>query len=90
MQGEAKVIPGVQLVRIDMDGPEITADVFGGNEPVVMAEVVFSVEDPVDHERLAHTFKKWEDQAKPLTLVEGEDGVVTLVDEDDAFGGALG
>ncbi len=84
MQGDAEVIPGVQLVHVDRDGQEVTADVFGGSDPVVMAEVVFRVEDPVAHERLVHTFEKWEDQARPLTLVHGEQGVIALVDEDGA------
>ncbi len=89
MRGDATVIPGVQLVHVEMDGQEVTADVFGGNEPVVMAEVVFRVDDPVDHERLVETFERWEDQARPLTLVQGEDGVITLVDEGGAFGSPL-
>jgi hypothetical protein len=82
MQGETNLIPGVQLVHVETDGPEITADVFGGGEPVVMAEVVFRTDDTSEHQRLMRTFEQWESQATPLTLVEGEDGVVTLVDEE--------
>ncbi|MDQ4068078.1 MAG: hypothetical protein M3203_01155 [Actinomycetota bacterium] len=79
------MIPGVQLVRVETDGPEITADVFGGEEPVVMAEVVFRTDDSNEHQRLVRTFAKWEDQGTPLTLVHGEDGVVTLLDEDSVL-----
>ncbi len=85
MQGETNLIPGVQLVHVETDGPDITADVFGGEEPVVMAEVVFRTDDATEHQRLVRTFEKSEDQATPLTLVQGEDGVVTLVDEEAAF-----
>ena len=81
MQDETNLIPGVQLVHVETDGPEITADVFGGEEPVVMAEVVFRTDDTTEHQRLVRTFERWESEATPLTMVHGEDGVVTLVDE---------
>ena len=89
MQGEVTVVPGVQLVHVETDGPEITADVFGGGEPVVMAEVVFCIDDPVERQRLVRTFEAWQGEGKPLTLVQGRDGVVSLVDERGAFGSAL-
>ena len=82
MQGETNLIPGVQLVHVETDGSEITADVFGGEEPVVMAEVVFRTDDTYEHQRLVRTFERWESEATPLTMVQGEDGVVTLVDEE--------
>ncbi len=81
MQGESNLIPGIQLVHVEMDGAELTADIFGGEEPVVMAEIVFRADDSTEYARLARTFEKWEEEATPLTLVQGEDGVVTLVDE---------
>ena len=84
------VIRGVQIVHVAVDGPEITADVFGGVEPVVAAEVAFRLDDPDEHHRLLQTFLAWERQARPLTLVHGRDGVITLVDEDGAFESALG
>ena len=82
MQGETNLIPGVQLVHVETDGSEITADVFGGEEPVVMAEVVFRTDDTSEHQRLVRTFERWKSEATPLTMVQGEDGVVTLVDEE--------
>lgn len=90
MHGEANVIQGVQLLHIDNDGGEVTADLIGGESPVVMAQIVFRTEDSMEHQRLLRTFEKWEAQATPLTLVQGEDGVVTLVDEDGTFESALG
>ncbi len=90
MHPETNVIPGVQLVHVEADGPQVTADVFGGEEPVIMAEVVFRVDDPSEHRRLVRTFETWEGQARCLTLVQGEDGVVTLVDEDGGFESAPG
>ncbi len=90
MEGEAKVIQGVQLLHVEMDGPEVTADLIGGEDPVIMAEIVFRTDDSIEHQRLVRTFEKWEAQATPLTLVQGEDGVITLVDEDGAFESALG
>lgn len=90
MKDAVNVVPGVQLVHVSTDGREVTADVFGGDERVVVAEVVFCIEDPVEHQRVVSTFWTWEDQARPLTLVQGEDGVVSLVDEDGVFESALG
>jgi hypothetical protein len=85
MQGDANVIQGVQLLHVETDGDEVTADLIGGKDPVIMAEIVFRMDDSLEHERLARTFAKWESQATPLTLVQGEDGVITLVDEDGIF-----
>lgn len=90
MQGEANVIQGVQLLHVETDGPQVTADLIGGEDPVVMAEIVFRTDDSSEHQRLVQTFQKWEGQATPLTLVQGEDGVITLVDEDGTFESALG
>ena len=89
MQGEVTVVPGVRLVHVEPRGREITADVFGG-EPVVMAEIVFRIDDPAELQRLVRTFEAWEGESKPLTLVQGRDGVVTLVDEIGAFRSGLG
>ncbi len=50
-----------------------------------MVEIVFRTDDSAEHQRLVRTFEKWEDEATPLTLVQGEDGVITLVDEDGTF-----
>lgn len=90
MHGEANVVQGVRLVHIDVDGSEVTADVFGGDDPVVMAEVVFRIDDATEQELLVQTFQAWERRSTALTLVHGEDGVVSLVDEDGAFQAALG
>lgn len=91
MQGETTVvIPGVRIVHVETEGAEITADVFGGDGTVVVAEVVFRLDDTLEHLRLLHTFVTWERNARPLTLVQGRDGVVTLVDESGAFDSALG
>ncbi|HEX2043943.1 MAG TPA: hypothetical protein VHF24_15035 [Acidimicrobiales bacterium] len=76
------MIQGVQLLHVEMNGAEVTADLIGGRDPVIMAEIVFHMDDSMEHQRLVRTFEKWEDQATPLTLVQGEDGVITLVDED--------
>ena len=38
-----------------------------------------------EHRHLVETFQRWEGAATPLTLVEGEDGVVTLVDAEAPF-----
>ncbi len=85
MPGEADLIRGVQLVHVDTDGPEITADVYGGEEPVAMAEVDFRTLDSNEYRHLLRTFEKWEPEAAPLTLVQGADGVATLVDEEVAL-----
>ena len=90
MHDEANVIAGVQVVHVEHDGPELVADLIGSGEPVIMAEVVFRAEDDVQHQHLVGTFERWEGEATPLTLVEGEDGVVTLVDEDGTFQAAGG
>lgn len=84
------MIQGVQLLHVEIDGPDVTADVFGGDEPGVMAEIVFRIDDPIEHQHLVRTFEAWERQARRLTLVEGKDGVITLVDEDGALYSALG
>ncbi len=52
---------------------------------MIMVEIVFRTDDSAEHQRLVRTFEKWEDEATPLTLVQGEDGVITLVDEDGTF-----
>jgi hypothetical protein len=90
MDGEANVIGGVQVVHVEKDGPEVVADLISSGEPVLMAEVVFHSDDDTQHQRLVQTFERWEVEATPLTLVEGEDGVVTLVDEEGTFQSALG
>lgn len=90
MKGGTNVIPGIQLVHVESQGVEVTADVFGGDDPVIMAEVVFRVDDPVEHQHVVRTFREWEGQGRVLTLVRGTDGVVTLLDEDAAFDSALG
>lgn len=89
MEQGSRVIPGVQVLRVEQDGPVLTADVFGGEEAVVVGEVEFRIDDPAEHERVFRTFKEWEDKSSVLTLVEGEDGVVTLLDEATAFGSAM-
>ncbi len=89
VDGEAHVIQGVQLLHVELNGAEVTADLIGGHDPVIMAEIVFRMDDSMEHERLVQTFETWEDQATPLTLVQGEDGVITLVDEDGIFQSAL-
>lgn len=90
MRGESNVIQGIQLLHVEMDGTEVTADFIGGRDPVLMAEIVFRTDDSLDQARLLRTFEKWEDEATPLTLVQGEDGVVTLIDEDGTFRSAMG
>jgi hypothetical protein len=90
MEGEANVIAGVQVIHLETAGPELVADLIGSGEPVVMAEVVFRSEDRAEHQRLLRTFAKWEGEATPLTLVEGEDGMVTLFDEEGTFESAFG
>ncbi len=85
----ARVIPGVQLLRVEQDGPVVRADVFGGNEPAVVGEVEFRIDDPTEYRRVVQTFRAWEGNANMLTLVQGEDGVVTLVDEGEAFNSAV-
>ena len=82
MKGKATVIPGVQLLHIERDGPEVCADLFGGDDLVIMAEIVFRADDSAEHRRLVQTFETWEANATPLTLVQGEDGVVTLLADD--------
>lgn len=89
MEQGSRVIPGVQVLRVEQDGPIVTADVFGGENPAVMGEVEFRIDDPAEHERIFRTFKEWEDNANVLTLVEGEDGVITLLDEGSAFTSAM-
>lgn len=86
MERGPHVVPAVQVVRVEADGPMVSADVFGGEDGVIMGEVVFRIEDPAEHERVLRTFREWEGSASPVTLIEGEDGVVTLVDEARAFG----
>ena len=85
MEGHAHVIADVQVVHIEQDGRVLVADLVGSGEPVIMAEVEFRSGDDAEHRQLVETFQRWEGAATPLTLVEGEDGVVTLVDEDDLF-----
>ncbi len=80
-----QVVPDVQLVRVETEGPVVTADVFGGDDPVVVGEVVFHVDDPAEHQRVVRTFQEWESEQRLVTLVQGDDGVVTVVDERDAF-----
>ncbi len=80
-----QVVPDVQLVRVEAEGPMVTADVFGGDDPVVVGEVVFHVADPAEQERVVRTFQEWESEQRLVTLVQGDDGVVTVVDERDAF-----
>lgn len=89
MESGARVIAGVQLLRVEQDGPVVRADVFGGNEAAVVGEVEFRIDDPTEYRRVVQTFRAWEGNANMLTLVEGEDGIVTLVDEGDAFNSAL-
>ncbi len=89
MEGEANVIEGVQLLHVDVDGSEVTADLIGGEDPVVMVEIVFRTDDPQEYQRLVRTFEGWEHRATPLTLIQGEDGVVTLVDEEGTFQSAV-
>ncbi len=89
MEGEANVIEGVQLLHVNMDGSEVTADLIGGEDPVVMAEIMFRTDDSLEYQRLVRTFEAWEQQATPLTLIQGEDGVVTLVDEEGTFQSAV-
>ena len=79
------MIPGVQVVHIEQDGEVIVADVIGCGEPVIMAEIVFRADDDAEHRHLVSIFQWWEGAATPLTMVEGEDGVVTLVDEAETF-----
>jgi hypothetical protein len=81
---------GVQLLHVEKNGQEVSADLIGGEDPVVMAEIVFHADDTTEHQRLVQTFETWEEKATPLTLVTGEDGVITLVDEDGTFESALG
>ena len=88
MQEAARVVPGVHLVHVAVDGPEVTADVFG-SEPVVMAEVAFTVEDVNERRRLVRTLDLWNRLSRRLTLIQGEDGVVSLVDEEGVFDAAL-
>lgn len=89
MERGTRVFSGVQLLRVEEDGPVVRADVFGGEEPLVMGEVEFRIDDPTEYRRVFHTFKTWEGNSSLLTLVEGEDGVVTLVNEADAFNSAV-
>ncbi len=89
MQPGSRVIPAVQVLRVEQDGPVLRADVFGGEDPAVMGEVEFRIDDPTEHERVFRTFKEWEENANVLTLVEGEDGVITLLDEASAFTSAM-
>ena len=90
MHDKAEVIQGVQLLHVEKNGQEVSADLIGGEDPVVMAEIVFHADDTTEHQRLVQTFETWEAKATPLTLVTGEDGVITLVDEDGTFESALG
>lgn len=85
MDGEANVIPGVQVVHLEKSGPDVVADLIGTGEPVVMAEIVFRTDDVLERQRLVRTIERWEDEATPLTIVEGEDGVVSIFDEDGTF-----
>lgn len=89
MEQGSRVIAGVQVLRVEQDGPVLTADVFGGEEAVVLGEVEFRIDDPAEQERVFRTFKQWEDNANVLTLVEGEDGVITLLDEATTFSSAM-
>ncbi|HET9442050.1 MAG TPA: hypothetical protein VFO65_01935 [Acidimicrobiales bacterium] len=83
------MVAPVQVVHVEADGTTVSADVFGGEDGVIMGEVVFRIEDPVERARVLRTFREWEGSACPVTLIEGEDGVVTLVDEARAFGTAI-
>ncbi len=83
------MVPGVQVLRVEQDGPAVTADIFGGDNPLVMGEVEFRIDDPIEHQRVYRTFKEWEGKANLLTLVEGEDGVVTLLDEAGTFASSM-
>ena len=59
MPGEETVIEGVQLMHVETDGAEVTADLFGGEDPVIMAEIVFRTDDAMEQQRLVRTFGKW-------------------------------
>jgi hypothetical protein len=85
MDGRANVIADVQVVHIEQEGRELVADLIGSSEPVVMAEVMVRSADDREHREVVAMFERWEGAATPLTLVEGEDGVVTLVDAEAPF-----
>ncbi len=90
VDGEAHVIQGVQLLHVELNGAEVTADLIGGHDPVIMAEIVFRTDDVMEQQRLVQTFGSWEARSTPLALVHSQDGFVTLSDEDGVFASALG
>ncbi len=82
---DVDVVAGVQLVGVESDGSVVSADVFGGEDPVIVGEVAFPTEDPVEHSRTLRMLTRWRDESTLLTFVHGEDGSVTLLDEGWAF-----
>lgn len=84
MAARARLVPGVQLVHVQSDGEVLSVSVFGGEE-AVMAELSFPIPDPLEHHRALRACTRWASEARPVTLVEGVDGVVTLVDDRDAL-----
>lgn len=51
-QKGSRVVPGVQVLRVEQDGPAVMADIFGGENPLVMGEVEFRIDDPTEHQRV--------------------------------------
>jgi hypothetical protein len=79
---DVDVVTGVQLLGIESDGTVVSADVFGGEDPVIVDEVAFAIDDPVERTRTLQTLKRWRDESTLLTFLHNEDGSVTLLDEE--------
>lgn len=80
MEREATVMSGVQLVYLEVDGADVTVDVFGGDDVLVMAEIGYHIDDAAARRRIVHMFRSWYDEGTSLTLVQDDDGGATLYD----------
>ncbi len=88
MNGENEILANVRIFAVEVEGPTVRVDVYGGDD-ALCGSVGYDFPNARQRARSVSTLRRWCRNGTVLTLVR-RSGIVTLLDEAGVLEDLLG